>query len=143
MEIRQKQNFAEIGGHFHDGFLHQFLEFAFFHRLAGRYFLTFEQIDEFAAVVVARSDRGLQLIGGAARLGTEIVASFVCGYCEEPGTEAALGIELCGALMYLEKELLKNIFSRGAVADEADQEMEQLALIGINQPGEGSAITFA
>lgn len=143
MKIGQKQNFTEIGGHFHDGFLHQFLKFAFFHRLAGGYFFAFEQIDEFTAIVVAGGNGGLQLVGGAARLGSKIVASFVCGYGEEPRTEAAFGIELGGALMHLEKRFLENIFSRGAVADEPDQEMEELALIRINQAGEGGAIAFA
>ena len=59
------------------------------------------------------------------------------------GTEAALGIKLSGALMNLEKRFLEDVFGRGAVADKPDQEMEQLALVGINQAGEGGAIAFA
>ena len=37
MKIGQKEDFAEMGGHLHDGLLDQFLEFAFFHRFAGGY----------------------------------------------------------------------------------------------------------
>jgi hypothetical protein len=45
--------------------------------------------------------------------------------------------------MDLEKRLLKDIFRRRAVAQEAHQEMEQLALIALDERGETGVVAIA
>src|SRR5580658_11045795 len=84
----------------------------------------------------------MELVGGAAGLGAEIVARLVGCNRKQPGAKAPLWIEELGALMHLEESFLEEILGGGAVSDESDEEMEQLALIPIDEDREGGAVAL-
>src|SRR5204863_5912332 len=58
---------------------------------------------------------------------------LVRGDGEQPRAEAPLRIELIGRLMNLKERFLKDVFRRRAIAEEAHQEMKELALISFDQ----------
>ena len=83
------------------------------------------------------------MVGRTASLRAEIVARLVGGDGEKPRAQAAFGIELGSALMNLQEGFLKDVFGGGAVADKADQEVEQLALIAFDKPSETGAVSVS
>src|SRR5438094_9498537 len=119
--------------HAQNRLLNLLLQFGFLHALVRKRIARGHEIHELAAVVVAGIDRRLQGIRRAARLAANQIARFVRGDREEPRTESPRGIELVGGLMYLKERLLEHILRRGAIAKEAHQEMEQLALIALHK----------
>jgi len=86
------------------------------------------------AVLITGRDGGGQRVGRAARLAADQIARFVRRDREEPRAEAARRIELVGRLMNLEKGFLKDIFGGGAIAEEAHEEVIELALIAQHDP---------
>lgn len=130
-------------GHSHDGCLDDALEFFFFEIFAGSGRQRTHQVDELAAFLVAGTDGGLEGVGGTPGLRTHEIAGLVGGDCEEPRAEAAFGIKLAGGLVDLEECFLEDIFGSGSVAKEADEEMEQFALVAFDQLGEAGFVSEA
>src|SRR5204862_4273777 len=106
-------------------------------RIAGAH-----EIHELAALIVAGIDRRLQGIGRPARLAADQIARLVRRDREKPWTESPCGVELIGGLMDLKEGLLEYIFRRGAIAEEAHEKMEQLALIALHKFCEAWPVTL-
>src|SRR3954451_9573365 len=126
-------------GHAFDGVLDHLLELFALQGLAGHGVGGGHQVDEAAALLVT-VNRSLEGVGGAASLGSHEVAALVGGDRKEPRAEAAGGVELIGGLVNLEEGFLKDVFGGGPVAEEADEEVEQLALVAFDQRGEACAV---
>ncbi len=143
VKIGEEENLPEVLGHGLDCALNHALELFAFHGFARLGFGGFHQVDELATLLIRGGNVGLEWIGRPARLRSHQIARFISGDCEEPGAEAAGGIELVGRLVDLEKRFLENILCGGAIAQKPHEKVEKLALIALHQGRESGAVAGA
>ena len=142
VKIAEQQDFPEMIGHPHHRTLHRGLQLLPLQAFIGNGRRGTDQIDKFSAFLAARADRRVQRAAGAARLRADQIARFIGRDCEQPGPEATLDIKAFGRLMDLKKGLLKNIFRRGTVTQEANQEMKEFTVISTDQIRKAGTVTL-
>lgn len=143
MEITEEQYFAQVCWHCEDDGLHLGTEFLPLEGDVGGFLVGGHEGEKLVGVVIAGIDGGLKGGDGTAGEGSEEVAGLIGGDGEEPGLEPAVDVELVGGLMNLEERLLEDVLGGGAVAEEADEEVVELALVALDEQGEGVAIALA
>ena len=80
-------------------------------------------------------------LGAVAAGGAEEVAGLVGGDGEEPGSEAAAGVEGFGVAVDLDEGLLKEVVGGGGVGNEPTQEREEFLLVARDEFCEGALVS--
>lgn len=132
-----------MGGHPLYRFLDLFLKLPALHRLVRQSLSALHEIDEFPTLLIPPIDRRLQGTRRPARLRADQIARFIRCDREKPWPESPLRIKLSRALVNLQEGFLKYILCAGPIPQEAHEEMEQLALISLDEFRERCTVSLA
>ena len=110
VEVREDQDFAEVGGHLLDDLLNELGLFGFFELGGWRCDLVGEQVEEALSIIVITANLGVEWNFAFAGATSQVVAGFVGCDGEEPGLETPIGIKTLTGKVHLNEGVLDDIF---------------------------------